>query len=171
MGRLAPVGLAARVDGADAGPVRRSSVREIVTGNNLIEGVMRDPSDRGSTVPSGARLRDGLACDGGLRPRPRRWSLGRIPGLRLLFDAVARKRRGHLRVLQQNLWWCLAPGLESRARAPASRSANGSNHSALRGTGRSLYRCKGRLGGTTTSRQPRSRITFSWIMTAPPGQR
>jgi serine-type D-Ala-D-Ala carboxypeptidase/endopeptidase len=31
-------------DGPDAGPVRRSSVREIVTGNNLIQAGMRDPS-------------------------------------------------------------------------------------------------------------------------------
>jgi serine-type D-Ala-D-Ala carboxypeptidase/endopeptidase len=35
-------------DGAESGPVRRSSVREIVTGNNLLEGVMRDASIGGA---------------------------------------------------------------------------------------------------------------------------
>ena len=35
-------------DGAETGPVRRSSVREIVTGNNLLEAAMRDPSIGGA---------------------------------------------------------------------------------------------------------------------------
>lgn len=42
-------------DGADAGPVRRSSVREIVTGSNFVSGAMRNPA------AGGAPCRDAIA--------------------------------------------------------------------------------------------------------------
>ena len=102
-------------DGPDAGPVRRSTVREIVTGANFVSGSMRNPAAGGS--PCRDAIAYGMAwrvvddCDlGRIVDAHRRLS-------RLRFGGAAAPRQGHrpVRLQQQDL--------RRRFAADTSRSA------------------------------------------------
>ena len=90
-------------DGPETGPVRRSTVREIVTGANFPEASNRSAAIGGAPCRHGRNLRHGLARDRGLRPRPRRHPHRRLSRLRLGRVAAARQGRRHFRFLQPHL--------------------------------------------------------------------
>ena len=90
-------------DGADEGPVRRSSVRELAQGANFAAVRQRPGASGRGGVPSGLRVCDGLLSGGRLRARPDVESWRRIPRLWIACAAVAGLRRGHLRAGQPHL--------------------------------------------------------------------
>ena len=90
-------------DGPDAGPVRRSSVREIVTGSNFVEAEMRSAGGRRRALPPGGCLWHGLERDRRLRPRPRRRARWRLSRLWLLRHAAAGQGGRPVRFFEQDL--------------------------------------------------------------------
>ena len=112
-------------DGPEAGPVRRSTVRELAQGLELRRAVAPPPRRARRALPAGRGLWHGLARRAGLRPRPHPGAWRRLSGLRLLSAAAARPWRRHLRLRQPHLCRPVAAGLERGAGAAPRRPAAG----------------------------------------------
>ena len=109
-------------DGADTGPVKRATVREIVEGSNFATGAPRAPSAGppcrvARAYGMGWRVLDD--CDLGLGRHPQR----RLPRLWLERAAAARQGRWHLRLHQPHLWRGQPAGAEGGAGAAGCSGA------------------------------------------------
>ena len=108
-------------DGADTGPVRRSSVRELAQGAQLRVGAAAPGRERRRRLPVGGRLRHGHERGGGLRARAHAESRRRLSRLRIARAAAARLRRRDFRAGQSHLRRSAQPGVGRRCRPAAGR--------------------------------------------------
>ncbi len=118
-------------DGADDGPVRRSSVRELAQGANFPTVRQRPGASGAAACRQATTYAHGLHRGQRLRVRPHHESRRRIPGLRVAPAAPARLRRGHLRVREPYLRGPFPAGVGRRggalARRPTEAAAAGSH--------------------------------------------
>ena len=138
-------------DGAERGPVRRASVRELSQGLNF-PAVARRPGGAPEDCPQAAAYGMGMRVAVGLRPRPHPGAWRRLSGLRLLPAAPARAGRRHLRLRQPHLCRPVAAGLAGGARAPPRRPAPRPRRAGQRRAGRQLRRRRGDVVRRAASR-------------------
>ena len=109
-------------DGADTGPVRRSSVRELAQGANFPSVRLRPGSSGAEACREASTYAMGFyaATDCELGPHSESWR--RLPRLRIARAAAAGLRRGHLRPGQSHLRGTSRAGVGRCCNALASRT-------------------------------------------------